>query len=301
MPRKADPEREKAFEIYKQHKGDIDLIEIAKQLNHPPGTIRGWKNKDRWNDRINGTLQTKIRNVPKMNCKKKPNSKTIKSIEKRIPELTQKQVIFVGEYLIDFNATRAAIAAGYSKKTAYSIGWELLRKPEIQREIDRQTSIVVKNLGITSQRVLLECLKIAFANISNYMDFGQKEVPIMGMFGPVTDKDGEMLKEKVNYVALKESSEVDGTLIKEIKQSKNGTTVKLYDKFKGLDVLIKRLDILPDNFNRMMEEEKLKLLQQKIEIERMKLDELPGDEPEADDGFMEALRGRTKEVWKDEE
>lgn len=57
MPRARDPNRDKAFEIYKQNDGKIDLVEIASQLNLPPGTIRGWKSKDNWNEQFNGTLQ----------------------------------------------------------------------------------------------------------------------------------------------------------------------------------------------------------------------------------------------------
>lgn len=64
MARARDPNRNKAFEIYKEHKGNIDLVEIASQLNISPGTVRGWKSKDSWNDKLNGTFQ-KIRNVPK--------------------------------------------------------------------------------------------------------------------------------------------------------------------------------------------------------------------------------------------
>jgi len=48
--------------------------------------------------------------------------------------LTPKQRLFVAEYLKDFNATQAAMRAGYSKKTAYSIGQENLKKPEIQND-----------------------------------------------------------------------------------------------------------------------------------------------------------------------
>ena len=54
--------------------------------------------------------------------------------------LTNKRRAFIGEYLRTFNATAAAIAAGYSEKTAYSIGWEILRIPEVVAEIDRQLS-----------------------------------------------------------------------------------------------------------------------------------------------------------------
>lgn len=57
MARARDPNRSKAFEIYKEHAGNIDLVEIASQLNISPGTIRGWKSKDSWEEQLNGTLR----------------------------------------------------------------------------------------------------------------------------------------------------------------------------------------------------------------------------------------------------
>lgn len=53
-------------------------------------------------------------------------------------DLTEKQKIFADEYLIDFNATRAAIAAGYSEKSAEVIGWENLRKPKIIQYLQKR-------------------------------------------------------------------------------------------------------------------------------------------------------------------
>lgn len=57
MARPRDPNRDKAFELYKEHGGNIDLVEIASQLNLSPGTVRGWKSKDDWERRLNGMLQ----------------------------------------------------------------------------------------------------------------------------------------------------------------------------------------------------------------------------------------------------
>lgn len=57
MARPRDPNRDKAFELYKEHGGNIDLVEIASQLNLSPGTVRGWKSKDDWERRLNGTRQ----------------------------------------------------------------------------------------------------------------------------------------------------------------------------------------------------------------------------------------------------
>ena len=57
MARQRSPNRDKAFEIYKDNKGEITLREIANKLGAPEKTISGWKVKDKWNDRMNGVLQ----------------------------------------------------------------------------------------------------------------------------------------------------------------------------------------------------------------------------------------------------
>ncbi len=60
MPRARDPNRNKAFQIYMDAGGKIDLVEIASQLNISAGTVRGWKSKDKWEEQLSGTLQTKV-------------------------------------------------------------------------------------------------------------------------------------------------------------------------------------------------------------------------------------------------
>ena len=66
MPRPRDPSRDKAFEIYNKNAGDSDLVEIASQLSISPGTVRGWKSKDDWDDKLNGTLQTNTERSKRM-------------------------------------------------------------------------------------------------------------------------------------------------------------------------------------------------------------------------------------------
>lgn len=65
MARVRSPNRDKAFEIYKDYDGNIDLVEIANILNISPGTVRGWKNKDAWEEKLNGTFQKNKQNAPK--------------------------------------------------------------------------------------------------------------------------------------------------------------------------------------------------------------------------------------------
>lgn len=69
-------------------------------------------------------------------------------------KLTDKQERFIQEYMIDFNATQSAIRAGYSAKTAYSIGEENLRKPEIKLRIEELQAEVIKDIKITKERLL---------------------------------------------------------------------------------------------------------------------------------------------------
>lgn len=76
--------------------------------------------------------------------------------------LTAKQERFVSEYLVDLNATQAAIRAGYSEKTARSIGVENLTKPDIQTEIQKALDERAKRVEITQDRVLQEYARLAF-------------------------------------------------------------------------------------------------------------------------------------------
>lgn len=79
--------------------------------------------------------------------------------------LTKKQALFVHEYLIDKNATQAAIRAGYSLKTAYSIGHENLTKPEIRARLQEAMEKLANSLEITAERTLRERARLAYFDI----------------------------------------------------------------------------------------------------------------------------------------
>lgn len=84
-------------------------------------------------------------------------------------KLTDKQQKFCEEYMIDLNATQAAIRAGYSEDTARAIGCENLTKPDIQSEVQRLMKERSERTKITADRVLNELAKLAFANIDDYI------------------------------------------------------------------------------------------------------------------------------------
>ncbi|AGI32729.1 TPA: terminase small subunit [Mannheimia haemolytica] len=84
----------------------------------------------------------------------------VKATSKGVGKLTDKQKRFVEEYLIDLNATQAAIRAGYSEKTAYSIGEENLRKPEIRSAIQEAQNKRSERTQITQDDVLNGLLEV---------------------------------------------------------------------------------------------------------------------------------------------
>lgn len=81
-----------------------------------------------------------------------------------MPKLTEKQKRFCEEYLIDLNATQAAKRAGYSEKTAFSIGVENLKKPLIQEYLQDLMKYRSERTGVTAEKVIEELEKIAFSD-----------------------------------------------------------------------------------------------------------------------------------------
>lgn len=103
---------------------------------------------------------------------------------------------------------------------------------------------------------------------------------------------GDVEQKEINYVDFNESTMVDGTIITEVKQGRDGISVKLADKMKALEMLSKYFDLLSEKDKKRLQEEKLK-----AEIAKVKGDDM--DEYE-DDGFIEAL-GDAVEVWDDDD
>ncbi len=92
--------------------------------------------------------------------------------------LTPKQQRFVEEYLIDLNATQAAIRAGYSKKTAYSVGHENLKKPEIQKAIQEALQGRKERVQIDADYVLKRLVEIDQMDVLDIMDDQMKIRPV---------------------------------------------------------------------------------------------------------------------------
>ena len=88
-------------------------------------------------------------------------------------KLTLKEQQFVKEYPLDFNASEAAIRAGYSKKSAGAIGHENLKKPKIQAALQKEIKERQRRTEITGDMVITELGKIAFSNITDFITFDE--------------------------------------------------------------------------------------------------------------------------------
>jgi len=290
MARARDPRRDQAYDIYKAHNGDIKLKDIAEQLGISEGTVRGWKNKDSWDDRLeaesNGTFQSKqpknTERSVKKKTKKMQRSKETPEAEPQatvqfeiVPSdgLNSQQLLFCLYYTKYWNATKAYQKVyGCDYASAMSNGSRLIRNDKVRKEIHRLKAELANDIMLDAHQVLQKYIDIAFADITDFVDFGLREVeePMLdGMGGVILDDDGNprMQTYKVNTVHFHDATEVDGTIITEVKKGKDGVSVKLADKMTALAMLSKYTDLLSDEQLKRLREEKLKIDIAKIRSE----------------------------------
>jgi phage terminase small subunit len=259
MPRQRDPRRDEAFEIWKQHNGNITNRAIAEQLGVPEKTISAWKSRDKWDEKLKGidcsTAKNECSTTNKKTTKKSrsPDVKETEGLIVESNELTEKQRLFCLYYLKYFNATKAYQKAyGCDYKTANVNGSRMLVKASIKKEIERLKAEQQQALFLEAKDVLQKYIDIAFADITDYVSFGQETVE------EINEVTGQPESYVRNFVRFKNSSEVDGTIITEVKKGKDGVSIKLADKMKALEKLWEYFDMLPDTYKRKLLEEKTK-------------------------------------------
>ena len=111
-------------------------------------------------------------------------------------KLTPKQERFCQEYMIDLNATAAAKRAGYSKKTAFTIGTENLRKPLVAEKIKGLKQGIAHSTDLTVAKVVGGFEKIAFGSIGKHLNNGHKQRALdsLGRHLGLFEKDNEQKK-----------------------------------------------------------------------------------------------------------
>lgn len=191
-------------------------------------------------------------------------------------KLTEKQKKFVNEYLIDLNATQAAIRSGYSEKNAFKIGSELLHKSTVSKYLQTRQQALQQRTEVTQEMVIKELASIGFADVIDYAEVVEKKyIDENGKERSYADVD---IKVTANIPINKRKA------VSSIKQGKNGIEIKLNDKVKALELLGKHLGMFKDNEANQTKDNGLNTAIEKS-AEEVWIDEIRKDKPQANEGL----------------
>jgi len=272
-------------EKYELAKVDYDngmkYKDIAKKYDVTINTVKSWKTR-KWNKTNEEADKKSVHTKEKGVHTKKKQTHTEESTRERLSiveeslsnensDLTDKQWLFCRYYTKYWNATKA-----YQKvydcdyMQAMSNGSRLLRNDKIRVEISAIKQDIADGIMIESRAVLQKWIDIAFADISDYVAWGTEKRLIPDVFVGRDANDKKVFEDKeidVNYVHLKSASNIDTSIVTEIKEGKDGVTVKLADKMKALDFLTKYMDLLEE-----AELKQLKVERERVNIEKTKIE-----------------------------
>ena len=148
----------------------------------------------------------------------------------------EKRVVFVREYVVDRNGTRAAIAAGYAPKSASVTSCRLLRNAKVQAEVLELTEERLNRLEVTADAVLQELAKIAFANMGDYLAVGADGSIAVNIFG-ITPNQAAGLAD----LRIDEYSSATGNIKR--------TRLRIGPKTRALELLGKHLNLWSDRLD----------------------------------------------------
>lgn len=254
--------------------------DIAAKYGVSINTVKSWKKRYAWSrNKKTGCIQKGCTQNKKGAHKKEAVAEDVSQVVIN-DELTDQQQLFCLYQSRMFNYTKAYMKAypGCTYASAAVLGSRLMKNQLIRKTIEQLKQNHMNREMLKQEDIFQKCMDIAFADMNDFMSFGQEEIE--------TDYGPRM----VNSVRLKESDQVDGTLITEVKQGRDGVSVKLADRMKAIDWLADHMDIAT--------------AEQKAKIEqiRAKTAIMSGtsEEETEDDGFIEALKGEVADVWEEE-
>ena len=265
--------------------------DIAEKYGTTINTVKSWKKRYAWN-REGAPKEKKV-------CTQNKKGAQVEKIQiddgtketLQNTDLTSEQQMFCIYYSRTFNAAQSYQKAyGCQYTTAVAHGYKLLSNVVVRAEIERLKEIKRQQIVASADDIVELQMRIAFADIGIYMSFGRENVSVMGAFGPVKDPEtGEYMKKEVNAIRLNESDMVDTQIIQEVKQGRDGVSIKLADKQKAFDWLTKYFLMHPESKYR-------------AEYEKRKAEKEGGETAEYEsDGFMEALQSDVKDTFKEDD
>lgn len=262
--------------------------ELERKHGVKATTIKSRKHREKWEREDDGSVRTGPKNVAEPT--------PIEETSLLDADLTERQKLFVINYIKYTNATKAyqeAYGAGYN--TAATNAHNLLKNPKVKKHVQRLQKERMNSALVGVDAVLQKYIDIAFADMTDYVEFGTEDATYINDYG-----DEEEYKR--SYVRLKDSSEVDGTLITEVKQGRDGVSIKLADKMKALEKLVEYVDMMQEGRKKALQEERMRIDNERA---REELKYLQGDD--SDDAhermkqYMNAVGAKNvKDVFDDE-
>lgn len=190
-----------------------------------------------------------------------------------IKGMTEQAQRFCEVYVKSKNIKTACIAAGYKNISAAGYGFR--RNPKCQRYIQWLKVRIMKRCMVEAEEIIEHYVRIAFADMTDFVEIYPSSIK------------------------LKQTTQIDGQLIKSIKSGRDGISIELYDKLKALDFLAKYCADMPKDYKQILEERKMDVVEKEFEFKKKMYDLESGTKE--DDGFMEALAKSAKKVWEDDE
>ena len=251
--------------------------DIAAKYGVSINTVKSWKKRYAWSRGKKECTKKGCTQNKKGAHKKEAVAEDVKQVAEN-DQLTDQQRLFCLYQSRMFNYTKAYQKAypGCSYASAAVLGSRLMKNPVIRKEIEQLKQNRLNREMLAEDDIFQKYMDIAFSDMVDYVSFGRETVPVMGAFGPVEVKDPETgekttLTKEINVVKFRESDEVDGTLISEVKQGKDGASVKLMDRMKALNWLAEHMDMATNE------------QRAKIELLKAQRDKLTGNNQEIED------------------
>lgn len=212
-PTELKKHHDETLTYYIDHSGEVSVKVLSRVGKVPQSYVRKWMKEENWDQYTKEDPEDKI----------KVSEKTKQFIQSAAEDygLSEKEETFCYHYFKCKNATQAALRAGYPSTWAYNAAYLLLNKPKIQRFLKDIQSHACEELFVDTLDIIRMWAKIAFADMNDY-------VSVSGA-----------------GVMLKGSNQTDGQVITEIKEGKDGITIKMADKMKALDRLSSYFKVLP--------------------------------------------------------
>lgn len=236
-PKELKGHHDDALTHYIEHQGEISVKVLSRVAKVPQSYVRKWIKEENWDQYVKEDPEDKI----------KLSEKTKQFIESAAEKygLSEQEETFCYHFYKSKNATQAALKAGYGSHYAYNAAYHILNKPRIKEFLRAIQAGACEEIFVDTLDIIRMWAKIAFADMNDYV---------------VVSGGGVMLKG---------SNQTDGQVITEVKEGKDGITIKMADKMKALDRLSSYLRILPED---QAKEAKLRILQKAT-------DDDSGDEP----------------------